>query len=96
MCGRCGRRALELIGGLCIACGSLAGTTSPVHPAHHPAAVSVRARPDDHAEQPHPPEIEALGPPRREMTVQAPASFRLDDPVLGVLAGPGVARAGLA
>jgi hypothetical protein len=86
-CWRCSIRKAVATGGLCALCfGGVTAAGSPLHEAGHRApSATVSAPPFDHAEQPHPPEAEATYPVRPGVADHAPASFRLDDPVLGSL-----------
>ena len=73
--------------GLCVLCcaGAVAATEPPHHVRPHPIITAVMATPEDHAESPHTPELDASEPPRHEMAIEVQAAFKLDDPVLGRL-----------
>jgi hypothetical protein len=88
MCSRCRIRKAAAAGALCLLCLGWPTGTGPQHHHAQPAAV-ISAPPADHAEQPHPPEIEGTQPVHGVMAeVRLGGYFTLDDLVLGQFDGP--------
>ncbi len=87
-CRRCKRRLAAAAGALCIACAGGVTRAGPPQPAAPATAAAIGARPPDHADQPHTPELDADAPPAGPETVIAERPvLTLDDPRRGVLDG---------